>query len=190
MKMPGAPCAASGWAALASRRRPAPLREQLAGTWTSPAAALAAARSRSCFASWTWRSVGRPAAPEGLFVPLEAEGLAMWGPDQLVGSFELQGFTAARTLHHQERTVEGGFTATGQIEEGAKEGRPGLRHFVAFAALPARRVAVLFDLAVAAQGVTVTRNEGLCLRLSTAGAGNARHPLRSEEGALPVPGAD
>src|SRR5205807_9606346 len=80
--------------ALVTPASPAPLREQLAGAWTSPAAALAAARSRSCFASWTWRSVGRPAAPEGLFVPLEAEGLAMGGPDQRVGSLELDGFTA------------------------------------------------------------------------------------------------
>src|SRR5439155_6195998 len=119
-------------------------------------------------------------------VPLEAEGLAAWGPDQLVGSLDLEGFAAGRTVHHQERTIEGGFTATGQIDEGVKEGRSGLRHFVAFATLPAQRIAILFDLAVAAQTVTVTRSEGLCLRLPLTETGGSPHNLHSEEGNLPL----
>src|SRR5206468_11420012 len=127
--------------------------------------AVVAARSPSCFASWTWRGVGQPAAPVGLFVSLDGEELAAWGPDQLVGSFEAEGFQGARQQHHRERTIEGGFTATGQIEEGEKAGRSAIHHFVAFAALPAERVAVAFDLALAAQEVTVARNEGLRLRL-------------------------
>ena len=109
------------------------------------------------------------------------------GVDQLVGTFELEGFAAARRLHHRERLVEGGFTATGQIEEGLKEGRSGLHHFVAYAALPARRVAVLFDLALAAGEVTVSRGEGLRLGLGRDVAGNGRHLLRSEEGELTLP---
>lgn len=169
-----------------------PLQAQLAGAWTSPAAALAAARSRSCFASWAWHSVGALDAPVGLLASAEGEALAAWGPDQLVGSFALEGFTAARSLHHRERTIEGGFTATGQIEEGRKEGRPGLHHFVAFAALPAGRVAVAFDLTVAAQAVTVTRSEGLRLRLPDDLLAGGRHSLKSEEApmtlALPDPG--
>jgi hypothetical protein len=161
-----------------------PLRAQLAGTWTSPSAGLAASRSRNCFASWCWRSVGHPLAPVGLFVPMDSEEVVGWGPDQLVGSFELQGFTEARTLHHRERTIEGGFTVTGQIEEGLKEGRPGLHHFVAFAALPASRFAVGFDLAIAAEGVTVTRNEGLQLRLPRDPATGNRHTIKCDEGVL------
>jgi hypothetical protein len=165
---------------------PESLRAALAGAWTSPAAALAAARSPHCFASWTWRGIGRPAQPTGLFIPLDAEELLMEGPDQFVGSFELQGFTAARQIHHRERTVEGGFTATGQIEEGQKDGQAGLHHFVAFAALPAERIAVAFDLTVAAQEVTVVRSEGLRLRLRADPLGKPR-TVQSEEGALALP---
>jgi hypothetical protein len=165
---------------------PEPLSAQLAGAWTSPGAALSAARSSDCFASWAWRGVGRPSQPIGLFAPLDGEELVADGPDQLVGSFALQGFTAARQIHHRERTVPGGFTATGQIEEGVKEGRPGLHHFVAFAALPGERIAVAFDLTVAAQDVTVIRSEGLCLRVRADPAGKPRS-LRSEEGVLTLP---
>jgi hypothetical protein len=167
-----------------------PLRAQLGGAWSTPSAALAAARSPHCFASWSWRGVGEPAAPVGLFAALDAEELAAWGPDQLVGSFDLQGYTPARRLDHRERTITGGFTATGQIEEGAKEGRSGVHHFVAFAALPAERVAVAFDLALAAQEVTVTRNEGLRLRLGGGPVAGTRHTLRSEEGEIAVPAAE
>jgi hypothetical protein len=128
--------------------------------------------------------------PVGLFVPLGAEELGAWGPDQLVGSFELQGFAPDRRLHTRQRVTVEGITATGQIEEGLKEGRSGLHHFVAFAALPRERVAVLFDLALAAQGVTVTRSEGLRLRLPNDTANGNRRMIRSEEDELTVSGME
>jgi hypothetical protein len=165
---------------------PAPLRRQETGAWASPAAALVVARSRSCFASWSWRSVGHPSAPIGLFVPVEAEVLALPRPDELVGSFDLQGSTNARALQHREQTFDGGFSATGQLDEGLKDGRSGIHHFVSFTALPSQRIAILFDLGIAAQAVTVNRNEGLQIGLPVERADHSRPTLRGEEGELPL----
>lgn len=174
-------------------RAPAPesvLQEALAGTFSDPVAELVAARTPEAFASFAWRTVGRRAAPIGLFVPAGAADLVEWAPDQMVGSFEIDGFERARASTHRQRTIPGGFVATGRIDEGLRDGRPGIRHFVACAALPGERLALLFDLSLAVQGVRVTRNEGLQLALANDLFNENERTIATELGEMIVRGVE
>jgi hypothetical protein len=150
----------------------AALQEALTGESKEPIGQLVTARSPAVFASFAWQTMGRssgtrvPPAPLGLFAPTGAADLVEWSSDQLVGAIEAEGFDRARTIAHRDRLVPGGFVTTGRIDEGLREGRPAVRHFISYTALPVERLGVLLDLALAAQEVRVTRNEGLQLALA------------------------
>jgi hypothetical protein len=107
-----------------------------------------------------------------------------------VGSFDLDGFERARRVTHRERVLPGGIAATGRIDEGLKEGRPGVLHHVAFAALPGERMAAVFDLSLAAQAVRVNRNEGLLFQLPNDLSNGNRRTLTSELGETAVTGVE
>jgi hypothetical protein len=169
------------------------LQESLAGEWTNAVAGLAVARGPAAFASFAWRGLGpndEGGRPRGMFVPAGADDMAEWGPDQLVGSYDLEGFERARRVTHRERTVPGGIAATGRIDEGLKEGRPGVLHHVAFAALPGERVAAVFDLSLAVQALRVNRDEGLQLNLPNDFFNGNRRTLTSDLGETPLTGVE
>jgi hypothetical protein len=154
------------------------LQESTAGSWEEPMAQVVAARAPGLFTSFAWRTLGRPSgsrlpAPIGLFAPSSAPDLVEWAPDQLVGAIDAEGFERSRLITHRQRLVPGGFTTTGRIDEGVQEDRPAVRHFLAYAALPSERTAILLDLGLAVQEARVTRNEGLQLALGNdLGGGN------------------
>jgi hypothetical protein len=173
----------------------AALQEAVAGSWEEPVAQMLVARSPDVVTSFAWRTLGRPSgspvpAPRGVFAPTRAPDLAEWTPDQLVGAIDAEGFTRSRSVTHRQRLVPGGFTTTGRIDEGMKEDRPAVRHFIAYAALPAERTAVLLDLALAAQEARVTRNEGLQLALGNDVAGGNSWVVTGEMEPLTIRGVE
>lgn len=173
----------------------AALQESTAGAWDDPITRTVAARAPGLFASFAWRTVARPSGSRvpsalGLFAPTAAPDLVEWAPDQLVGAIDAEGFERTRSITHRQRLVPGGFTTTGRIDEGLREERPAVRHFVAYAALPAERMAVLLDLAVAVQEARVTRNEGLQLALGNDLASGNTWPLVGEMEPLAIRGEE
>jgi hypothetical protein len=194
-------------------REPA-FQEALAGQWVNREAEFAIARAPLAFCSISWRSVGERVAPRGLFVPAGGDDLVEWGPDQLIGSFEIDGFERTRTIRHHDRAVPGGIVSTGRILEGRREGAgrngpgratgpsdavhppvratpsTGVHHHVAFVALPADGIVVLFNLSIAAQQIRVARNEGLQLYLANDLQNGNRRTLTSELDDMVVNGVE
>jgi hypothetical protein len=171
------------------------LQEAAAGAWEDPIAQVAVARAPGLFTSFAWQTLGRPTgsrapAPLGLFAPTAAPDLSEWAPDQLVGTIQAEGFERTRAISHRLRVIPGGFTTTGRIDEGRRSERPAVRHFVAYAALPEERIAVLLDLALAAQEVRVTRNEGLQLALANDLAGGNAWTVTGEMEPLLIRGVE
>jgi hypothetical protein len=166
----------------------AELQRSLESAWISPVGEVGSARGPRAFASFSWRSVGGGVGLTGIFAPPNGDDLVGWAPDQCSGSFDLEGIPPVRSLVHRERLVAGGFTTTGQIFEGARDGKPALVHGVSWTALPVAGLAVLLDLTIAAQPVRVNRDEGLQLSLANDLFNGNRRVITCDDGRLTITG--
>jgi len=127
----------------------------------------------------------------GLFVPAKGEDLVEWGEDQFVGRFAVAGYDMRRRkFTHREQTWAEGFTTTGHIAEGSRNGEPAIDHYLSFTALPEEGLAVLFDLALAQADLTVTREEGLMLYLANDLFNDNRRLVYSGRGRVELTGVE
>ncbi|MDH7570597.1 MAG: hypothetical protein QHJ73_13530, partial [Armatimonadota bacterium] len=135
--------------------------QRASGAWHSPDCGFCVARWGNVFTSFSWRTLsGR--AVQGLFVPADAS-LAEWGADQFAGSLAVKGYNMnhPRRVTHNDCVEEERFITVGAYDEGDRGGQSATVHYLAFAGLPRERVAAVLERIVAADRITVTRNEGV-----------------------------
>jgi len=132
----------------------------------SPEAGLAFVRGTRAFASVAWRRLDGP-YPCAYFVPLAADDLAEWGPNNLLGRIVVDGVDPAKTVtESREHAAAGKLDCSATIRYHGKDGGPLYVHHVKVRADCDDGWATVDTRFVAESAITVRSREGLRLHVA------------------------
>jgi hypothetical protein len=136
------------------------------GGRASQEAGLAVYRGETAFASMAWRRLDGP-YPTAHFIPLAADDLPEWGPNNLVGRLAVEGVhqPATLTTHHSAVTPRG-LDCHGTLQYRRRDGTPLYTHRIRFVADCDRGLATVTYTFEATSSIVVQSVEGLRLHVA------------------------
>lgn len=139
-------------------------QKKLEGSFHSEYCQYLYTRTENLFVSFSWQHLSGH-YPMALFVPGD-DNMVEWARGNFIGNVFIKDTdTPPLLLHHNERFIQGGFVATGQLREGRRGNTDGLDHYISFTAMPEDGTALMMEYLVARETIAVSAQAGLTYHL-------------------------